>query len=134
MIVWAVGNHSVNPGLAGRGKTGVLVSFVAAALGGQIEVPTCDGGRTRMLRSEPARVAGGAHPHGDAAARTAIGVGHDDRLCAQAHCAARAVDATDVGRLADIGHYAVEARLRSSEYEARADAADREWEAASVEK
>ena len=33
-IVWAVGNHSVNPMLAGRGKTGVLVSFVAAALCG----------------------------------------------------------------------------------------------------
>ena len=32
--VWAVGNHSVNPALAGRGKTGVLVSFVAAALTG----------------------------------------------------------------------------------------------------
>ena len=33
-IVWAVGNHSVNPMLASRGKTGVLVSFVAAALCG----------------------------------------------------------------------------------------------------
>jgi hypothetical protein len=33
-IVWAVGNHSVNPVLAGRGKTGVLVAFVAAALTG----------------------------------------------------------------------------------------------------
>jgi hypothetical protein len=33
-IVWAVGNHSVNPILAGRGKTGVLVSFIAAALCG----------------------------------------------------------------------------------------------------
>jgi hypothetical protein len=33
-IVWAVGNHSANPGLAGRGKTGVLVAFVAAALTG----------------------------------------------------------------------------------------------------
>lgn len=31
-IVWSVGNHSSNPVLAGRGKTGVLVSFVAAAL------------------------------------------------------------------------------------------------------
>lgn len=31
-IVWAVGNHSSNPVLAGRGKTGVLVAFVAAAL------------------------------------------------------------------------------------------------------
>lgn len=31
-IVWAVGNHSTNPVLAGRGKTGVLVAFVAAAL------------------------------------------------------------------------------------------------------
>ena len=30
--VWAVGNHSANPVLAGRGKSGVLVSFVAAAL------------------------------------------------------------------------------------------------------
>jgi hypothetical protein len=33
-IVWAVGNHSSNPSLAGRGKTGVLVAFVAAALTG----------------------------------------------------------------------------------------------------
>jgi hypothetical protein len=33
-IVWAVGNHSVNPVLAGRGKTGVLVAFIAAALTG----------------------------------------------------------------------------------------------------
>ena len=33
-IVWAVGNHSVNPVLAGRGKTGVHVAFVAAALCG----------------------------------------------------------------------------------------------------
>ena len=32
--VWAVGNHSANPVLSGRGKTGVLVSFVAAALTG----------------------------------------------------------------------------------------------------
>lgn len=32
--VWAVGTHSANPGLAGRGKTGVLVSFVSAALTG----------------------------------------------------------------------------------------------------
>ncbi|HET9072100.1 MAG TPA: DUF6112 family protein [Acidimicrobiales bacterium] len=31
-IVWSVGNHSTNPVLSGRGKTGVLVSFVAAAL------------------------------------------------------------------------------------------------------
>lgn len=33
-IVWAVGNHSANPALAGRGKSGVLVAFVAAALTG----------------------------------------------------------------------------------------------------
>jgi hypothetical protein len=32
--VWAIGNHSANPVLAGRGKTGVLVSFVAAGLTG----------------------------------------------------------------------------------------------------
>lgn len=32
--VWAVGSHSANPVLAGRGKTGVLVAFVAAALTG----------------------------------------------------------------------------------------------------
>ena len=31
-MVWAVGNHSTNPVLAGRGKTGVLVSFVSAVL------------------------------------------------------------------------------------------------------
>jgi hypothetical protein len=34
LIVWAVGSHSANPNLAGRGKTGVLVAFVAAALTG----------------------------------------------------------------------------------------------------
>ena len=33
-VVWAVGNHSGNPAVAGRGKTGVLVAFVAAALTG----------------------------------------------------------------------------------------------------
>lgn len=32
--VWAVGNHSANPVLSGRGKSGVVVSFVAAALTG----------------------------------------------------------------------------------------------------
>lgn len=32
--VWAIGNHSANPALSGRGKTGVLVAFVAAALTG----------------------------------------------------------------------------------------------------
>lgn len=32
--VWAVGSHSANPVLAGRGKSGVLVAFVAAALTG----------------------------------------------------------------------------------------------------
>lgn len=31
---WAVGSHSANPVLAGRGKTGVLVSFAAAGLTG----------------------------------------------------------------------------------------------------
>lgn len=33
-IVWAIGSHSANPVLAGRGKTGVLVACVAAALVG----------------------------------------------------------------------------------------------------
>ncbi len=33
-IVWAVGNHSANPSLAAKGKSGVLVAFVAAALTG----------------------------------------------------------------------------------------------------
>lgn len=31
---WAVGSHSANPILAGRGKTGVIVSFVSAGLTG----------------------------------------------------------------------------------------------------
>jgi hypothetical protein len=31
-IVWVLGNHSGNPSLAGRGKTGVLVAVVAALL------------------------------------------------------------------------------------------------------
>jgi hypothetical protein len=33
-ITWAVGNHSSNPQLASRGKTGVLVAAVAAILAG----------------------------------------------------------------------------------------------------
>jgi hypothetical protein len=33
-LVWAVGNHSVNPVMASRGKSGVLVACVAAALCG----------------------------------------------------------------------------------------------------
>jgi len=32
--VWAVGNHSANPVLSGRGRSGVIVSFIAAALTG----------------------------------------------------------------------------------------------------
>lgn len=31
---WAMGSHSANPVLAGRGKVGVIVAFVAAALTG----------------------------------------------------------------------------------------------------
>lgn len=31
-ITWAIGSNSSNPGLAGRGKTGVLVAFAAAIL------------------------------------------------------------------------------------------------------
>src|SRR5262249_61504423 len=34
--VWAVGSHSANPVLAGRGKTGVGGSFVAAGLPGGV--------------------------------------------------------------------------------------------------
>ncbi len=33
-IVWSVGNHSANPQVAGRGKSGVLVSAAAAILSG----------------------------------------------------------------------------------------------------
>jgi Family of unknown function (DUF6112) len=33
-MVWAVGNHSANPQVAGRGKTGVLVSSSSAVLCG----------------------------------------------------------------------------------------------------
>ena len=33
-ITWAVGSHSTNPGIAGRGKTGVLVSCAAALVVG----------------------------------------------------------------------------------------------------
>jgi Family of unknown function (DUF6112) len=32
--VWAIGNHSSNPQLVSRGKTGVLVAAVAAVLAG----------------------------------------------------------------------------------------------------
>jgi hypothetical protein len=31
-IVWAIGGHSVNPQMAHRGKTGVIVSLAAAVL------------------------------------------------------------------------------------------------------
>lgn len=31
-IVWAIGGHSVNPQMTHRGKTGVIVSLVAAVL------------------------------------------------------------------------------------------------------
>ncbi len=37
-IVWAVGHHSANPTVAGRGKTGVLVALVAALLVGGANV------------------------------------------------------------------------------------------------
>jgi hypothetical protein len=37
-IVWAIGTHSSNPNLSGRGKTGVLVAFAAAALIGGANV------------------------------------------------------------------------------------------------
>jgi hypothetical protein len=37
-IIWAIGTHSSNPYLAGRGKTGVLVAFVAAILIGGANV------------------------------------------------------------------------------------------------
>ena len=37
-IVWAVGHHSANPSIAGRGKTGVLVALVAALLVGGANV------------------------------------------------------------------------------------------------
>lgn len=32
--VWAVGNHSSNPVMTNKGKTGVIASFIAAALTG----------------------------------------------------------------------------------------------------
>ena len=37
-IVWAVGHHSANPNIAGRGKTGVLVALVASILVGGANV------------------------------------------------------------------------------------------------
>jgi hypothetical protein len=37
-IAWALGSHSANPHLAGRGKTGVVVSCVAALLVGGANV------------------------------------------------------------------------------------------------
>jgi Family of unknown function (DUF6112) len=37
-ITWAVGSHSSNPAVAGRGKTGVLVSCVAALLVGGADI------------------------------------------------------------------------------------------------
>jgi hypothetical protein len=37
-ITWALGSHSANPHLAGRGKTGVLVSCAAALLVGGADI------------------------------------------------------------------------------------------------
>ena len=37
-ITWALGSHSANPHLAGRGKTGVLVACAAALLIGGADV------------------------------------------------------------------------------------------------
>ncbi len=37
-IVWAIGSHSSNPHMAGRGKSGVLVAFIAAVLIGGANV------------------------------------------------------------------------------------------------
>ena len=37
-ITWALGSHSANPHLAGRGKTGVIVSCAAALLVGGADV------------------------------------------------------------------------------------------------
>jgi hypothetical protein len=37
-IAWALGSHSANPHLAGRGKTGVLVSCGAALLVGGADI------------------------------------------------------------------------------------------------
>ena len=37
-IVWAVGYHSANPSLAGRGKSGVMVAVVASVLVGGANV------------------------------------------------------------------------------------------------
>ena len=53
-MVWAVGNHSTNPVLAGRGKTGVLVSFVSAVLiGGAVVLINFFAGAGRTLRPAP---------------------------------------------------------------------------------
>jgi hypothetical protein len=37
-IIWAVGHHSANPSIAGRGKAGVLVAVVASILVGGANV------------------------------------------------------------------------------------------------
>jgi len=37
-ITWALGSHSANPHLAGRGKTGVVVSCLAALLVGGADI------------------------------------------------------------------------------------------------
>lgn len=37
-ITWALGSHSANPHLAGRGKTGVLVACIAALLVGGADI------------------------------------------------------------------------------------------------
>jgi Family of unknown function (DUF6112) len=37
-ITWALGTHSANPHLAGRGKTGVVVACVAALLVGGADI------------------------------------------------------------------------------------------------
>lgn len=37
-ITWALGSHSANPHLAGRGKTGVIVACIAALLVGGADI------------------------------------------------------------------------------------------------
>ena len=50
-IAWAIGSHSSNPHVAGRGKTGVLVSLAAAML---------IGAANTLVTLLPARGLGGA--------------------------------------------------------------------------
>jgi hypothetical protein len=67
-IAWAIGSHSGNPHVAGKGKSGVLVALGAAFL---------IGGATSWSTSSTPRVACSHEPHGWALSSVEMGSGRD---------------------------------------------------------